>query len=435
MLVALFGVGFLCHTSYDPVVFGKYNLRYFTFLLIWYLVFVPGTFFFVRFLLTVHEIRLASGRTIAVRPRLKLTLTLIAALVGYIARGYAGPAATGLAAGHPRLERLPSLPAKRPAPQATRQLHTNRWGFRGEEIEKTKPAGAFRIFFFGGSTVICEEVPFEDSHCRVLEKRLRAAYPNVKIEVQNLGAEWHTSAHSVMKLLFQAQEFSPDLVIICHGINDLVRSFEADAFTEGPYQNDYGHYYGPIIGMVRPRDAAAVLVRTAGGLLVLRFPLPAGAVARPRGQRAQRNADHVLPRAEPVTVNEWPSLMAFERNLRDFVQIAQSKKYRVMMATQPSIYRDDLSDAEKHGLLFSIVHQFQGKMASIASMKRGMEQFNAKARQIAAELQVPLVDLERIVPKSLDYMYDDVHYTKRGNETIGRAVAEQIIKWGVIGGK
>ena len=121
--------------------------------------------------------------------------------------------------------------------------------------------------------------------------------------------------------------------------------------------------------------------------------------------------------------------------MRDFVQIAQAKKYRVMMATPPSIYRDNLSDAEKHGLLFSIVHQFHGKMASIASMTRGMEQFNAKARQIAAELHVPLVDLERIVPKSLDYMYDNVHYTKRGNEIIGRAVAEQIIKWGVIKGK
>ncbi len=264
VLVALFGVGFLCHTSYDPVVFGKYNLRYATFLSIWYLIFVPGTFFLVRFLLTAHEIRLASGRTIAVRPRLKLTLALIAALVGYIAvdtlaqRQLASrPVTHASNVFHPYLQNA--------LRHNDEQLHTNCWGFRGEEIEKTKPAGTFRIFFFGGSTVICEEVPFEDSHCRVLEKRLRAAYPNVKIEVQNLGAEWHCSAHSVMKLLFQAQEFSPDLVIVCHAINDLTRSFEADAFTEGPYQNDYGHYYGPIIGMVRPRDAASVLVRTAGG--------------------------------------------------------------------------------------------------------------------------------------------------------------------------
>ncbi len=232
-----------------PGRFGKYNLRYFTFLLIWYLAFVPGTFFFVRFLLTMHEIRLASGRTIMVRPRLKLTLTLIAALVGYIA-----------------LDTLAQRQlASRPVTHASNVFHpylqnalTQRRGVAHQPLgvprrgdREAKPAGTFRIFFFGGSTVICEEVPFEDSHCRVLEKRLRAAYPGRKIEVQNLGAEWHTSAHSVMKLLFQAQEFSPDLVIVCHAINDLTRSFEADAFTEGPYQNDYGHYYGPIIGMVR----------------------------------------------------------------------------------------------------------------------------------------------------------------------------------------
>ncbi|MFQ5506855.1 MAG: hypothetical protein ACE5F1_18950, partial [Planctomycetota bacterium] len=57
------------------------------------------------------------------------------------------------------------------------RLHVNSHGFRGEEIQKEKPDGAFRIFVMGGSTVFCERVPFEKSHVRLLEKKLRGKHP------------------------------------------------------------------------------------------------------------------------------------------------------------------------------------------------------------------------------------------------------------------
>jgi lysophospholipase L1-like esterase len=139
-----------------------------------------------------------------------------------------------------------------------------------------------------------------------------------------------------------------------------------------------------------------------------------------------------FPHATEIDIDHWPSLSAFDRNLRDFVEIADRKQYRVLLATQPSLYREDLTPAEQDTLVFSISQQFQGKCASASSMRRGMEQFNAKTRQIAASLGVPLVDVEAALPKSLEYMYDDVHYTPRGNTLIGHTVAQRILELGLL---
>jgi hypothetical protein len=261
---ALFGVGFLFHTSHERTVLGKYNLRFFSFLLLWYLVLVPGSYLLIGFLLRTHQIVLRSGRRLAVRPHIKIGVFLILGLTGQIALETIWQQQlarrTLTRAGdrfHPFLQNTPH--------PNDAGLHINRWGFRGDDIQRAKPPGTFRIFFFGGSTVICEQVAFEDTHCRVLEEELAAARPDLRIEVQNLGAEWHCTEHSLIKLLTWAPDFSPDLVLVMHGINDLIRSFPSDTYACGEYQNDYGHYLGPTANLVRPQFIGRVLSQNAAG--------------------------------------------------------------------------------------------------------------------------------------------------------------------------
>ncbi len=129
--------------------------------------------------------------------------------------------------------------------------HINSSGFRGENIQKHKPAEIFRVFVMGGSTVFGWGVPFEQSHVRILEKHLKQFYPNRKIEVLNAGASWHSSEHSVIKYLFKIKDFQPDLIILWHGINDLYRLFPSEKFSSvREFQADYSHFLGPMASMV-----------------------------------------------------------------------------------------------------------------------------------------------------------------------------------------
>jgi hypothetical protein len=129
-----------------------------------------------------------------------------------------------------------------------------------------------------------------------------------------------------------------------------------------------------------------------------------------------------------VNITEWKSLPAFERNLSDFVAIARSKGMHVLLATQPSLYQDDLPPALQQLLVFPLTHHFGGERPSLHSMVEGMRVFNEATRRLAMQAEVDLVDLERQMPKTTAYLYDDVHYTQAGNYLVGNALADSIIE-------
>jgi hypothetical protein len=56
-------------------------------------------------------------------------------------------------------------------------------------------------------------------------------------------------------------------------------------------------------------------------------------------------------------------------------------------------------------------------------MDAALEQFNDLMRGIAGELEVPLYDLAREVPKSLEFFYDDCHFNTPGSIAAGKNVA------------
>lgn len=420
----LLSLGYLLHTSLDPVVFGKYDVEYCVFLAVVFLIFVPGFHFLARFCAVPHELRSRSGMSFVVRPRHKLAVVAIGGGIAYLsALAYADrlihsrTMTIGGDVFHPYLQNTP-------LPNDAAQ-HINRWGFRGDDLDQDKSDNTFRIFMFGGSTVYCGTMPYEDTHCRILERRLRQAYPQHQIEVQNLGADWHATEHDIIKLLFYGQDFSPDLVITFHAINDLVRSLSPDMFGDGPYRSDYRHYLGAAANMV---TGGRKIPWTLGvGYWCSDVLFDQIRIAGPEGQGLAGVRTCFVPKALDVEV-EWKSLPAFRRNLRDFVTIARSKGAQVLLATQPSLYREDLTPSERQLLVFQLMHHFHGKRPSLHSMIDGMSRFNTATGRLAEELSVDLVDLEQRMPKATDYMYDDVHYTKAGNLLVADAFTEAIVE-------
>jgi hypothetical protein len=424
-------LGFALHTSHHKVVLGKYSAGYATFLGALFFIVVPLFHWLARWCAGASELKSSSGRKLTVRPRHKLTAVVLAAggviIVAKVLVGHFGALKMTTFDPHifhPFLQNVPT-------PNYESQ-HTNRWGFRGDDIEFEKGDDTFRIFVFGGSTVHCGTVPYEQTHCRVLEKRLRAAYPQYRIEVQNLGAEWHATEHDTIKLLFFAQDFSPDLAIMFHGINDLVRSLSPDMFAEGPYRSDYANYYGAVANLATGGRKRFLFLSAALGYWCSDLRFDQVRVEGPEGKGLNGVETLFYPKSRPVEITDWKSLPSFERNLRDFVAIARMKGFAVLLGTQASLYRNDLTAEEQQLLGFQFSHYFDGRRASLASMVEGMKSFNDATRRIAKEGGERLVDLDRLMPKTTAYLYDDVHYTKAGDELIGNAFAEEIVEWDVV---
>jgi hypothetical protein len=425
----LLALGYLLHTSHDPVVLGKYDAQYATFLAVLFVVVLPAWHFLASFCAVTHELKSRSRRSFLVRPRHKVTVVVFAAAALYLAMGAytdrlveTRTITFGGDRYHPFLQNTP-------LPNEAAQ-HVNRWGFRGDDLDQVKRDDVFRVFMFGGSTVFCGTVPYEQTHCRVLERRLREAYPQYHVEVQNLGADWHTTEHDTIKLLFYSQDFAPDLVVTFHAINDLVRSLTPDMFSEGPYRSDYRHYLGATANLVT--HGRKIPWSVGGGYWCSDLRFDQIRIEGPEGQGLAGVRTSFVPKAREVQITDWQSLPAFQRNLRDFVTIARSKGMYVLLATQPALYREDLTARERQLLVFPLTHHFAGKRPSLHSMIDGMRLFNDATRRLTAQLNVDLVDLERQMPKTTDYIYDDVHYTKAGNELIGNAFADHIIETKIV---
>src|SRR6266487_2214418 len=162
--------GMLLHTSAHPVILGKYTVKYLILLFAFIIIF-PGLFFLgkkisssiskkVFIILCIIFVFILSSSEIYLRIKFK----------NYESDYYTST----LDDVHPFLQ---SQPAQ------SDNIHINSLGFRGEEIQEKKPVGTYRVVVLGGSTVLNREVSFEKNAVRLLEKKLRAYYPQKKIEI------------------------------------------------------------------------------------------------------------------------------------------------------------------------------------------------------------------------------------------------------------
>ena len=103
-----------------------------------------------------------------------------------------------------------------------------------------KPVGAFRIIAVGGSTTANEE-PFELAgidYSLALEKKLSKAIGGTTIEVLNAGGSGYSTAQSLINIEFRLIEYSPDIILLMHNINDCSANF-FDGGATSDYSNKY----------------------------------------------------------------------------------------------------------------------------------------------------------------------------------------------------
>lgn len=425
LLIAPVVLGFWFHTSrHGAAVFGKYSPAYAALACLVTVAGVMG-WFMVRFLVREQVIVLPPDRRIKIglpaRAALLLILVCLAGAVLEIAlrvmESRQLEERLAKAAPHSFLQGIPVAGDER--------LRINRWGYRGGDIEQEKGENTYRIFVIGGSTVFCDRLDFEDSHPRILERLLQESYPDIHIEVQNAGMHAHTSQHTLIKYLSRIHDFHPDLVIFYHAVNDMCHSFTPPVLSAGEYRADYGHFYGALGKVVNDY----VDGRGSGFLLDDRI---AGFFRRYWFSDFRQDSDFIR-RLKPrqVPVDSWNSLPSFERNLRHMVQLLRADGVKAVMASQPYLYRAEMTEEEQQRCWIPREScRWQFERPDMASMADGLERYNAVSRRVAAEMEVPYVDLEPLLPKSLEYFRDGVHYTGEGSRIVAEAFAELIIREG-----
>ncbi len=270
----------------------------------------------------------------------------------------------------------------------------------------------YRILILGGSTSTDYHTFLEDS--------LLEAYPNSEIEIINGARMWWTSRHSLIAYSTMYYLYDPDLVIIMHGINDLIRSCVGSDYSLGEYKEDYSHYYGAAINGAQPPSFAEYLFGRYYS------------VVRDNWYSSLRF------KVTDYTVEEFRSIKSFQINIERLVLKIKSDGADVVLITQPSLYKRDLSSQENALLKFprafcmDRTNFFHISYPSSESMRIAMQSFNNSIRYIIEQTDVYLVDADSIFEKTASNFMDDVHYTQLGNKELSSMIYQVIERTNLI---
>lgn len=269
------------------------------------------------------------------------------------------------------------------------------------------------IVFLGGSTTEClfvaPEARFPYLVGRLLEQRT-----GLKVNALNGGRSGNTSMHASLAFLAKVAPARPQYAVLMENINDL---------TSLAY---FGSYWAPNDPRAFLRDPATVRTGLAGYLRgVADVAIPgiqttvARMLARLRGPMADDEFGAI--RGRQVATDSAAVIAQYRSSLRTFVVTARAWGVEPVLMTQASrMHADgDVAIAEAFARSDSPV-----PYEVYRTLHR---RFNDEMRDVAAELRVPLIELDRTMPTDSTTMYDAVHFTERGSRDVAALIAERLV--------
>jgi lysophospholipase L1-like esterase len=261
-----------------------------------------------------------------------------------------------------------------------------------------------KILCLGGSTT-----EFTDSNGlgwpEYAQRMIQPVMPDSEVQVYNLGRQWYTTLHTLIDYETNLRRHRPNVIIAMHGVNDLMQNADFSYFSMGPFREDYGHFLGPIYRMVTCPGAVCNMDMVAGMMWY-------------------------APTRLIIETDRFPGLAPFERNIKTMADLAKNDGTTVILATQPYLIKENMTQKEKDALIMVNRESIgRTKRWSYKTALSGIRQYNDKIRQIARERDLLLIDVEPLVPKTLEYFIDDVHFSDKGFKVVSEAIGDQLKKF------
>jgi lysophospholipase L1-like esterase len=292
---------------------------------------------------------------------------------------------------------------------------TNSYGFRGEPLASPKPAGEYRVFVVGGSTVECFYLDDADDMSRVAQRELADASAQRSIKVYNVGLSGTALDDHIAMIAQRLVHLEPDAIVVLAGINDLRRSIQhADYLHYAPNPSPSPPLYRIILMKSQIARRLAYLAR--------RIDPDPERVLETRTLESDYADKIALQRAAPAAENSELQVdtAGFRRNLITLAGMARSHGFVLVLGTQPSSWNSTVDSTIRN---YHWMRLYDGVVYDEAAMDTALEALNDVTRAVAQEYSLPLWDLARELPKSSQVFYDDCHLNTEGARAAGHALA------------
>lgn len=283
-----------------------------------------------------------------------------------------------------------------------RSHRINNIRFFDEDVSLEKVPGTRRVMCLGNSSTAngLWEVgdPKEYSYPLCLRDSLRRRFGDGRFEILNCGMGGWTSAEIFINFSLHLIDLRPDLVVLCHGLNDL------DASLTAPFASDYSHSrrnLGEAFARIRLATHVPNLRRWKSYFYLKRALLGFGNIRYDllRSIRVRR----------PDFDSPFMGLGTERRNVEHLIHLCQANQIRIILATYPyHVYAQVSRDRR------------------VLKYQEGVRMENAMIRELADKHRLPLVDLASLLPDDDTYFVDTVHFTPEGCRFVADRLAERI---------
>jgi lysophospholipase L1-like esterase len=283
----------------------------------------------------------------------------------------------------------------------------NRHGYRGADFEFAKPEGRIRIVVYGGSQVFDQEVGgFDDWPHRLGELLREAGY---SVEVINGGIPGNVSWESTAWLLGEGWQLNPDIVVLCHGWNELqhLGSTRPLARSSRPFdRRDNPHMYSQN-AVDRTAASWSALYRAVRYVLLTR---KLGV-----GREGARTPEAPTPAAS-IDVG----LKRYRLHTRQFIDLARSIGAVPVLLEQVRLVAPDNGSEARAKILYD-VHDLEHE-----ELCRRLDHLDAVRKAVAAETGARWIQVPGISGRT-EYFYDHIHLSDAGSTALAEALVGPMV--------
>jgi lysophospholipase L1-like esterase len=310
---------------------------------------------------------------------------------------------------------------------------TNSNGMRGDEFTTQD---CYRILAVGGSTTECSYLDQPETWTHLLQETLNRNTWNQKIWVGNAGLSGTTTRHHLVAMQYlPLREMKINAVILLMGINDLSVRLSHD--------KDYDPNF-----LEKPEVKKELLYRTFSGTYHLYpedpFYKRTALWQILRQWKQMMSMEHIEDedgriyitwrehrRGAPEMRDALPDLSSaleeYARNITMIIDIAQEKSVRLILMTQPTMWRAGLPQDLDALLWLGGIGDFQkegGKpYYSVAALEKAMKAYNDTLLRVCRERGLECLDLASLLEKDTTVFYDDAHFNESGARKVAEALS------------
>lgn len=319
------------------------------------------------------------------------------------------------------------LPGAMPGIEGESRFIINSVGIRGEEFHSASNQ-EYRILTIGGSTTECLYLDQTEAWPYILEEYLNKTADGRDVWVGNVGKSGMNTRDHIMHMKYLLPEYPEiDTIIILVGANDwglrlrmgnqydpnFLNSSEAEkkqirrAFAVKP--ENYLPFY--------KRTGIYRFARTFHYRLHYRETVQDRAGEWYLMKRENRkNAKEILEK----TPDSSSALEEYSRNINTIIDLANNRSIRVIFMTQPTLYRQGLTESEKDLLWGGGCGN--GSYYSVEALSTAKKKYNEKLLEACSNRGIECIDLARL-PQDVTVFYDDCHFNENGARLVATTVA------------